>query len=1085
MRKNIGLAMLMACGMSALAVAQPLARRPHYDLTKDRVLYTVGYAHLDTEWNWDYPTTINDHIKRTMTENFRLFELYPDYVFNFTGSRRYAMMKEYYPDLYQKVKEYVAKGRWYVSGSSVDEGEVNITSSESLIRQVLYGNKYFRDEFGKESMDYILPDCFGFLCNIPSVFHYCGLLGFSTQKLTWHSAVGIPFNVGVWNGPDDKGIIAALNATSYTAHVEKRLDKDPKWTARLDEAKEHTGYAFDYRYYGVGDEGGAPRENDVKRAEGSLNNADSDFKVLLTSSDQMYQDITPDVRQALPVYKGDLLLIEHSAGSMTSQGFMKRMNRKNELLATAAEAASVTANWVGQSPYPSTKLSNAWDLVLGSQFHDILPGTSIPKAYEYAWNDEFIAANGFATSLTNGVSGLARQMDTQVQGRAVVVYNPVAHQRDDIVTAELTYDVVPDEVAVFDGKGRETVSQIVKKEGHLLTVIFRASVPSLGGAVYDVRAVTPKGQRSTLAVTDRSLENEYYKVQLLDNGDIKSIWDKKARRELLASPARLEFQREQPEQWPAWNMDWKDRQQAPFDFMNHQPTIAIEERGPVRVTLRVHREGQNSKIDQLISLAVGDAGKRLEIANTVDWQSREVSLKAAFPLTVTNEMATYNLGVGTIARATNDAKKFEVPSKEWFDLTDEKGHYGVSVLEDCKYGSDKPDDHTLRLTLLYTPKANSFVYQSTQDWGIHEMKYALYGHQGSWAKAQSPWQAKFLNQPLLAFETTPHAGDLGHAFSMLKVNNPQVGMMALKKMEANDYYMVRVNELSGQDLKQVHLQFPTKIEDAYEVDGQERRIGEAQVKGRQIRFGLSHYTIRSFAVKLAHEVTTAVSQTASKQAVVELPYDTDVMSHDTNRDDGRFSRRDNLPAELVPDTLVSEGIAFVLGPHADGLDNAVSCKGQVIDLPQGNYDALYLLAAATEDSQGQFDVDGQVTLLPIQKWTGFVGQFYNRILSRDNQSVLEMQEPFAKRSNIAWYASHVHQAYPSHNQAYQYGYLYKYKVTIPVGAKTLTLPQNEGIKVMAATLAHQAKGAVKALQPLYDDFDGNKPFVLREKVCEQ
>ena len=1089
MKNKFLLSAVLTLGFSSLAVAQPLTRVPKYDLTKDRVLYTVGYAHLDTEWNWDYPTTINDHIKETMTQNFRLFELYPDYVFNFTGSRRYEMMKEYYPELFEKVKEYIAKGRWFVSGSSVDEGEVNITSSESLIRQVLYGNNYFREEFGRESVDYILPDCFGFLSNIPSVFFHCGLLGFSTQKLTWRSAVGIPFNVGVWNGPDDKGIIAALNATSYTAHVEERLDKDPKWIARLDDAKAKTGYAMDYRYYGVGDEGGAPRENDVKRAEGSLDNPDSDFKVLLTSSDQMYKDITPEIREALPVYSGDLLLIEHSAGSMTSQGFMKRMNRKNELLAESAEAASVAAHWLGESAYPSTKLTKAWDLVLGSQFHDILPGTSIPKAYEYAWNDEFIAANGFAESLSNGVSGMASKMNTQVEGRSVVVYNPVAHDRDDIVTATLAYEVMPSAVSVFDGKGHEVLSQIIDSNDHRLTVIFRAEVPSVGTAVYEVRAVSPKHQQSSLAISDRSLENAYYKVNLMSNGDIKSIWDKKAKRELLASPARLEFQKEHPEAWPAWNMDWKDRKRAPFAFMDENAVIRVVERGPVRVTLEVRREGQNSKIAQRLSLSAGDAGKRFEIANVVDWQSREVSLKAAFPLTVSNELATYNLGVGTIARGTNDPKKFEVPSKEWFDLTDQSGKYGVSVLEDCKYGSDKPDDHTVRLTLLYTPKANSFVYQSTQDWGIHEMTYALYGHQGDWSKGGSPWQAKFLNQPLMAFESSKHAGQLGKSFSMLALNNPKVGLMAFKKMEGNDYYMVRVNELSGQDLKNIQVNFPAKIVDAYEVDGQERRIGAAKVSGQKLHFDLSHYTIRSFAVKLtsdeaaskaASEATELASaQQMKSQQTVELPYNVDVMSYDYNRDDGGFDGRLSLPAELVPERLVSESVAFVTGPHADGHDNAVACEGQVIALPQGEYNQLVFLMAASEDTTGEFAVDGELTVLPVQGWTGFVGQFYNRVLSRDQKSVLEMEEPFSKRGNIAWYASHIHRAYTSHNLAYQYGYLYKYEMTIPAGAKELTLPANDKIKIVAISLVKNQGAEVNALQPLYDDFEGNDSFVLR------
>ncbi|MDD4968984.1 MAG: glycoside hydrolase family 38 C-terminal domain-containing protein [Paludibacter sp.] len=1064
-----------------LMKAQPMQQKKPYDITKDRLLYTVGYAHLDTEWNWDYPTTINEYILNTMMENFRLFEKYPDYEFNFTGSRRYTMMKEYYPELFKKVQEYVHQGRWHVSGSSVDEGEVNISSSESLIRQILYGNNFFRKEFNKESVDYMLPDCFGFLCNLPTIFHHSGLLGFSTQKLTWRAAVGVPFNVGVWNGPDGKGVIAALNATDYGGKVEQRLDKDPKWIARLDEDQKKTGYAFDYRYYGVGDQGGAPRENDVKRAEGSLNNNDGNFRVLLSSSDQMYKDITPEIRKKLPVYSGDLLLIEHSSGSMTSQAFMKRMNRKNELLAQSAEAASVMANWTDGTVYPQNKLNNAWDLVLGSQFHDILPGTSIPKAYEYAWNDEFIAANGFAESLKNGVSGVAGKLNTQTSGKAIVVYNPVARTRDDIVTAELEYSTLPDRIAVFDKNGKETPSQVIGKTGTKLTILFRAQVPSMGMAVYDVREVASAQAKSILSVTNNTLENEYYKVRFAVNGDIESILDKKASKEILSKPARLEFQHEKPNAWPAWNMDWNDRQKPAFDFMDKDAELTVVEQGPVRVTLQVKRKGQNSGITQLYSLATGDAGKRLEVTNKIDWQSREVSLKASFPLAVSNENATYNLGVGTISRGNNSEKKFEVPSKEWFDLTDKSGKYGVSILEDCKYGSDKPDNNTLRLTLLYTPGINNngwswLTYQSTQDWGIHDVKYAVYGHSGDWNKAESPWQAKFFNQPLMAFESPKHAGDLGRSFSMLAFSTPQAGLMAFKKMEQGDYYLVRINELSGKDLKSVKLTFPTIIADAYEVNGQEKKIGKVDMNNSTLTFDLSHYTIRSFAVKLKPSVYPSEMLA---QVPVDLPFNVDVISTDENRDDGNFNNDQSYPSELLPDAIESEGIHFAMTHKSESENNAVACSGQTINLPQGNYTKLYLLAAANEDTKADFSVDGKSTSLLIQQWTGKVGQFYNRILSRDNNSVVEMQKPYSKSSNIAWYASHVHSSYPSKNEAYQYGYLYKYEITIPAGAKTLTLPDNKKIKLLGLTAARNNSDNVTPLQPLYDDFKGNPEFKLR------
>ncbi|VBB46492.1 Alpha-mannosidase [uncultured Paludibacter sp.] len=1072
MKKTV---LLLSCIISISVLAQPLQTREPYNIEKDRVLYTVGYAHLDTEWNWDYPETINEYIKNTMLENFHLFEKYPDYVFNFTGSRRYNMMKEYYPELFKKVQFYVKQGRWNVSGSSVDEGEVNISSSESLVRQILYGNQFFRKEFGKESVDYMLPDCFGFLSNLPTVFNHCGLLGFSTQKLTWRSAAGIPFNVGVWNGPDDKGIVAALNATNYTGKVEHRLDTVSKWVKRLDDDKQKTGYAFDYRYYGVGDVGGAPREGDVKNAIGSLRHSDSNFKVILSSSDQMYKDITPEIRKNLPAYKGELLLIEHSAGSMTSQAFMKRINRKNELLAQAAEQVSVGADLFGEK-YPSRKINAGWDLVLGSQFHDILPGTSIPKAYEYAWNDEFIAANNFSEVLKDGVKTISSQLNTQTKGKSLVVYNPVAKEREDVVTAELEFEKIPSAIAVYSKENKPLSTQILSTSGNKVKFIFLAKLPSAGFSVFDVREenVASKGN---LSITNNSMENEYYRVKVAENGDITSVFDKKLSKELLSAPARLEFQKEHPAQWPAWNMDWKDRQKPPMGFMNEDASVSVVENGPVRVTLQVKRKGFNSEIVQYYSLSAGEAGKRFEVKNRIDWQTLEASLKAAFPFTASNENATYNLGVGTISRGNNTEKHFEVPSKEWFDLTDKSGKFGISVLEDCKYGSDKPNDNTLRLTLLYTPDADCFgdwmMHQKTQDWGIHDVTYAIYSHKGDWAKAETPWQAKFLNQPLLAFESSKHEGDLGQSYSMVSVNNPQVGLMAFKKAEDGDLYVIRVNELSGKDLKNVKVKLPTTIEQAYEVNGQEKKIGAAKITGNELTFDLSHYTIKSFAVKLSSKI----SENKTEQTVVTLPYNNDEISFDDNRSD--VTNGYSIPAELLPDVITSEGIDFKMGNKTDGENNSIVCKGQTVSLPEGNYTKLYLLAYAGGDVSADFIVGDKTSTLNIQNWTGYVGQFYNRILSRDKKKVEEMMEPYSKPANIAWFASHCHNPYPMKNEAYMYCYLYKYELDIPAGAKTITLPKNDKITLFAMTVANPSASNVKELQPLYDTFADRPKFALR------
>src|SRR5258707_10936794 len=310
------------------------------DLTQEPTLYVVGYAHLDTQWRWEYPQVIREYLPKTMHDNFALFEKYPHYVFNFSGANRYRMMKEYWPEDYAKLKQYVAAGRWFPAGSSMEESDVNSPSAESIIRQILYGSQYFRREFGKTSVEYMLPDCFGFPASLPSILAHMGLKGFSTQKLTWNSATlvgvrgsieetpeGIPFNVGFWQGPDGRGIVAALNPGNYVGQVREDISKSPvisdpnarnnpvDWPRRVQLNGKVSSLFTDYHYYGTGDTGGAPREDSVRLLEAivtrgsallppSQPNAQANLvetrvgngplRVLSANSEQMFLDINPD-----------------------------------------------------------------------------------------------------------------------------------------------------------------------------------------------------------------------------------------------------------------------------------------------------------------------------------------------------------------------------------------------------------------------------------------------------------------------------------------------------------------------------------------------------------------------------------------------------------------------------------------------------------------------------------------------------------------------------------------------------------------------------------------------------------------------
>src|SRR5579863_8503833 len=1162
---------LIAGSLALLAGPLPThaqaANKP--DLGNDPTLYVVGYAHLDTEWRWEYPQVIDQYIRSTMEDNFRLFEKYPHYVFNFSGANRYRFMKEYFPEDYARVKKYVDEGRWFPAGSSMEEGDVNAPSAESIIRQILYGNDWFRKEFGKASAEYMLPDCFGFPSSLPTILAHSGVKGFSTQKLVWGSSAdgggpeslektpeGTPFNVGVWVGPDGESVLAGLNPGAYDGGINTDLSKplpplppnaaledlrkklqaleqklqqaeqsgqssDEKeiqevyslrnqqrslarverdrelnrfqgdWAARVEQNGKVGGVFADYHYYGTGDIGGAPNEESVKRLEAMVTKGmaslppngiegqkhpewpevrvgEGPVHVISANAEQMFLNITPAQTAALPRYTGEMELTNHSAGSLTSQAYQKRWLRKEELLADAAEKASIAAEWLGARPYPQQRLNDAWTLVMGGQFHDIAAGTATPKSYEFAWNDDVIAMNQFAGVLTNATEAVAGVLNTETKGIPIVVFNPLNVAREDIVEASLSFpNPVPSAVHVTGPDGAEVPAQISKDK-----VIFAAKAPSVGYAVYDVQPGAGPGGEGNLQVSETSLENQYYKVKLNAAGDVASIFDKSLGRELLAAPARLAISYDKPEHWPAWNMDWEQEQAEPRAYVGGTARIRVVEKGPARVAVEVSRETAGSRFVQTISLSAGDAGKHVEFANVVDWNTKESNLKAVFPLTASNQMATYNWDIGTIERPTAEPKKFEVPSHQWIDLTDISGEFGATILTDCKNGSDKPNDHTIRLTLIRTPGTRGgYPDQGTQDIGHHEFVYGIAGHASDWRSGQTDWQAQRLNDPLIGFETSRHAGGLGREFSLLKISDPRIRLLALKKSERGDEIIVRMVELDGRPQHDVRISFSTPISAAREVNGQEQAVGEATVDGGVLVTSFTAYQPRTFAVKVVEPKAKAAGV---RSAPVSLRYDTATASSDGAKSLAGFDGKGNaLPAEMLPAQITFNGVQFQLAPVTDSEANAVTAKGQTINLPEGRYTDIYVLTASADgDQKATFKVGSAATELNVEDWGGFIGQWDDRQWSSKDTSqddygqMTGIKPGFIKRADLAWYSSHHHNA-AGENVPYRYSYMFAYRIGIPVGAKSIILPRNDKIRILAMSVANE-NPEVNPVQPLYD-----------------
>jgi alpha-mannosidase len=569
----------------------------------------------------------------------------------------------------------------------------------------------------------------------------------------------------------------------------------------------------------------------------------------------MFHDLTDAQIERLPRYRGELLCTQASGGFYTSQAAMKRWNRRCEQRADAAERMRVMTDCLDIISYPREALKEAWIRFLYHQMHDDLTGTSIPEVYCHSRRDYESAFSDFTIMLNAGMKAFARYMDTRVEGVPCLVFNPLCVEREDIVTVTAACgEQTPEAVRVFDAHGTEVPSELIEVKDRKITVAFLARVPAVGCAVFDIRKSTTNCSQNTgVRADESSLENDFYRIQIDGNGDVCSVFDKKAGKELLSAPARLQLLEDYSPASPAWDIRWEDISSPPKEYVSGPILRREVHTSPLRSTLCIERSCAGSRFTQILQLAAGEAGKQLEIETIIEWETRERLLKASFPLTVSNPNATYDIGLGLAIRGNNSSRMHEVPAQQWASITDEDESYTVSIMNDCKYGWDKPADNELRLTLLHTPRIESeHVHQRDLEIGQkHRIVYALHAQEGKKSVRDICHQAARLNQPLQGHSTDKHPGSFGKQFSFAWTGSDQLMLMALKKAERTEDIIVRVRELEGLPLEKARIYFKSAIKSAHEVDGQEIRTEEVSFNENYLEFDISGYQPRAFAVQLA------------------------------------------------------------------------------------------------------------------------------------------------------------------------------------------------------------------------------------------
>ena len=1003
--------------------------------------YMAATANLDTVWRWNLAKTIDEFLPETFEKNFDLIEKYPHYRFNFEGAFRYALAEEYYPKHFEYIKKLTEDGKWCISGSSYENGDVNIPSPEALFRNILLGNGYFRKKFGKESADIFLPDCFGFGKQLPSIIKHAGLCGFSTQKLSWGSAYGVPFDTGIWRGVDGAEVFACLDAKSYRYKFSGDIRGDISVINKISRNAFEGGLPQTMHLYGTGDQGGSPDEESVQALEESVEkNGSSDFEVISASTDQFFRDLEklPDAeKESLPVWDGELLMTSHGAGAYTSRAMNKRLNAQNENIADRTEKLCVAADCAGVFKYPAENLEKAWKRVIQHQFHDDITGTGNMDVVCDAQNDYFISLSEFKTELAAAGGALANETDTEwVTECAVIVSNPSAHKRRGAVQAHIKLQHNSTFIKVLDKHGNETPSQVVKKSGKEFDILFIADVEALGLKVYDVVPADRACETDTdLKVSEHVLENDKYRLIFNKNGDIGTIIDKKNKIKLLDAPIKMAaFADTGALSYPSWEIRKKDLDAEPAFYAN-SPEFEIAEKGPARIAVRVKRELDHSFIEQTVYLESGGAFIRVE--NKVDWRSRRTLLKAVFPFSCYNRETSYDLGLGVIKRENNTDALYEVPAQKWADITAGSGKYGISVFSDCKYGWDKPASNTLRLTCIHTP-AGAFTKetrQDLQDLGRNIFSFGIYSHNGGFENG-TQLQSEYFEKPLIAFQTgARRKGELGDSFSFMSISDENVIVRAVKKAEDSDGIIIRVNEGGGTAKKDVKLRFYKKIVQAEESLANEKTIGEAKFSGGSLTFSLKPYEVKTFRVKLEN------SEKKARESFKKLNIAFNSKGFTPNENMRNVILQGggcSLPAELCPESLTVGGITFRM-PDTDADRDVMVAREQTIELPKG-FTKLYMLAASTlGDRDAVFYADGKERPLTIYSFSEPIGKWDMAGLK---------QTALVKDAKVGIEFTHTH--HPEGDIPNGKVCFYLYEIDIR-NCKTLTLPEDNRIIILAMT----------------------------------
>lgn len=805
---------------------------------KPRV-YGVGHSHIDMAWLWRLCAS-REKASRTFTTVLNLMRQYPEYRYMHSSPQLYKFLKEDYPEIYERVKEKIMDGSWEITGGMWVEPDTNIPSGESLVRQFIYGKRFIKEEFGKETTLVWLPDVFGYSAALPQIMKKCGMKYFMTTKISWNQYNHFPYDTFMWKGIDGSEVFTHFITTpddgswyfTYNGHMDpeevvgvwknyKNKDKNDKLLIA----------------FGWGDGGGGPTREMLEQSR-VMKNIPGIPKVEIIKSEEYFEKIYTQVdHDKLDRWNGELYFELHR-GTYTSQAANKRYNRKIEIMLHDVEFLSAMGVLLDEKAvYPKKGLDEIWERVLLNQFHDILPGSSIRQVYEDTTSDyEAIMKKG-KTLIEDAKDAWAQKI--QVAEDSVICYNTTGYVRND-------YVLIPyDEKVVRGCRFEDETGLLSVTDTDKGSLVYVKNIPAYGFKTIQIIKETAKNELSDgVTINNNVIESPYWHIELNDNGEIAVLYDKKNNRQVDCGKAMNVFAafEDKPQRNDAWDVDiyYKEKPYQAFKLESQK----VVEQGERAVIRQMWRFNQSELVQDMIVYA---KESRIDFETQVDWKEKQVFLKAYFPVDIHAQEATYEIQFGNVKRPTHsntewDFARFEVPGHKWADLSE--GSYGVALLNDCKYGYDV-QGNVIGLSLI----KSAIDPDETADRKCHHFTYSLYPHNGAWKDSDVQVQAMNLNMPVLTKTVSGcQEAKKFDAYSLVEIESDHVILDTVKGSEDGQGLILRLYEYKNQKENNIRLHFHIPVWKVCECSLCEEEENEILIDENQISADFGCYEIKTFKV---------------------------------------------------------------------------------------------------------------------------------------------------------------------------------------------------------------------------------------------